>query len=408
MNISTAILTIVMAFLLGTLLGYIYAQSRAHLALERAHEQNEHWKTQAYEANGRLGALEESNRHLQSTIGHEDRAAHLIAPIATRLEDMGARVASLQSAQARQDAALREQLTQAANVNNLLLRETTSLRSALTSVSSRGTWGEVELRRIVEVSGMLPHVDFSSQETLATTTQSSATPSSSSARPDLTIHLPGGAHIAVDAKVPLSSLLKAESIEGCDETSLKAREELLSSHAKALRKHVIDLSKRDYPSEFPGSPRITVLFLPSESLLFQAISHDPSLLEDALALGITPATPSSLLALLRSVAAVWANTRITEEAQEILQLGKNLTSRLQTLSKHLDSLGNALKRSVVSYNKTIASLENRVLVTIRQFDSLDAPTFAAQQLGAEEAQINEITAAELSSVSLPEGATEEN
>ena len=362
---------------------------RAELGLAQADATR--WQAAAAEATGRADVLERENVELSQRARNEQALLRMIEPLSARLKDMTERVASMQAKQAAQDAAVREQLSATASAHRELARETTSLRAALTSVSSRGTWGEVELRRIVESAGMLKHTDFSEQQNVATTNGAGA----SAARPDMTVHLPGGAHIAVDAKVPLTALLKAQEIEGTDQFSEARRSELVAEHARAVRAHVKELAKRDYPAEFPGSPRITVMFLPTESLLSQALADDPTILEDALKSGVAPATPSSLLALLRSVAAVWSSARVTEEAQEILALGRTLVKRIGTVANHVDKLGGSLRSAVSNYNKTIASLNSRLIQTASQFESIETSIETPQTLDGESAHVRSFTAAEI-------------
>ncbi|MDO4888506.1 MAG: DNA recombination protein RmuC [Actinomycetaceae bacterium] len=410
MNVSLVLIVFVaVAFLAaGFVLGYAVALvrigqrdrtevSRSSSQVGAVQEQAAHWQAKAAEATGRAGELERENADLLERAHKDQTIVQMLGPLSARLQDMTDRVAAMQASQAAQDAALREQLTAAVATNRELAKETTSLRAALTSVSSRGTWGEVELRRIVEAAGMMAHVDFSSQQSASKTMRGSASQSDSASRPDLTVHLPGGAHVAVDAKVPLSALLRAQDIDGAEEGAQARRAELVAEHARALRAHVKELARRDYPSEFPGSPRITVLFLPAESLLSEALACDPSLLEDSLAQGITPATPSSLLALLRSIAAVWSSTRITEEAQAVLGLGRKLVQRLGTVAGHMDKLGSSLRSSVDRYNKTVASLESRVLVVARQFESLDVEIVNPRVIESDAAQVRSIAAPELAS-----------
>lgn len=176
--------------------------------------------------------------------------------------------------------------------------------------------------------------------------------------------------------------------------ALKA--ELMSEHAKAMRAHINELAKRDYPAQFPGSPQFTVMFLPAESLLSEALAADAALLEDALRLGITPTSPSSLLALLRAVATIWASAQVTEEAQEIMYLGRTLVQRLNTVASHLDSLGSSLQRSVTAYNRTVASIESRLLVTARSFESIDSPLATPKEVSSEKGQVRHFTSGLLS------------
>jgi DNA recombination protein RmuC len=208
-------------------------------------------------AQARAERLAEENNGLVSRSRADNDIMRAIAPLGRHLEAMEHRVQVMQETQAAQRAELHEQLEANGRGQRELAQETSSLRSVLISTSARGTWGEVELRRVVEAAGMLAHVDFSEQMSTGAVTNSA-----SASRPDLTIHLPGGAHIAVDAKVPLSAILRAQDISGEGAREQAERERLLKEHAKALRAHITTLAKRNYPAEFPGSPQITVMFLP--------------------------------------------------------------------------------------------------------------------------------------------------
>ena len=341
-------------------------------------------------ASARAERLEEENNALIDRARSDQDVMRALAPLAQQLDVMTRRVQGLQDIQVAQRAELHEQMESVGRTQQELARETSALRSALTSTSARGTWGEVELRRIVEAAGMVAHVDFSEQ---LSTAQLSV--SGSASRPDLTIHLPGGSHIAVDAKVPLDAILRAQEISGHDYASETLRSELLAEHAKAVRGHISALAKRNYPADFPGSPQITVMFLPTESLLSEAISTDAALLEDALRMGVTPTSPSSLLALLRAIATVWASTQVTQEAQAIVSLGRTLFERLNVVAGHLDSLGNSLRSSVKNYNKAIGSLESRVLVTAREFASVEVTPRDLHAISADDAQVRQVVAPEL-------------
>lgn len=393
MNVSVSVflLIVLVCLALGFGIGFLLAQVRSARAPQQDAQELARVQANAAASTARAERLEEENNALIDRAKSDQNIMRALAPLAQQLDTMNKRVQGMQETQAAQRSQLHEQLDTATVTQKELAKETHSLRTVLTSNSARGTWGEVELRRIVEAAGMLQHVDFSVQQKT-----SLVSASGSDSRPDLTVHLPGGFHLAVDAKVPLSALLRAQDVTGEDAASRAAREKLVAEHAKAVRAHVNELAKRDYPAEFPGSPYLTVMFMPAESLLSEALKADPTLLEDALAMGIAPTSPSSLLALLRSVATVWSSAKVTEEAQDIMMLGRTLVSRLNTVAGHLDSLGNSLQRSVAAYNKTVASIESRLLVTARSFESIDAPLASPTELSSEKAQVRQFTAGGLS------------
>jgi len=211
----------------------------------------------------------------------------------------------------------------------------------------------------------------------------------------MTILLPGGGKVAVDAKVPLAAYLNAVEIEPVDEESRSRQARLLADHAKAVRAHVNALSKRDYPSEFPGSPQLAVLFMPTESLLAEAVRQDPAILDDAMSKGIALASPATLLALLRTVGASWSSHQVTHEAEQIVSLGKEMLDRLATLAGHLSTLGNSLRSSVKHYNSAIGSLESNLLVTARRFQALDYKGKELTGVTGDDAQVRDITQPEL-------------
>lgn len=330
---------------LGILLGYLLAstQSKAIASAERARSER----------------LEEENNGLIERASRENSILQALAPIGSHLDAMAKRVGQLESAQTAASARISEQLSTATNVSRDLAAATSSLRTALTSTSARGTWGEVELERIVAAAGMLPHVHFETQQVQG-----------SGKRPDLLIHLPGGGQLAVDAKVPLAAYLEAAEIDPVSALDRACRDDLLDQHGKAVMSHVKALAKRDYPAEHPGSPQVTVMFMPTESLLAEAVRSQPTLITDAADLGIALASPASLLALLKTVSATWATSKVTEEATDVLELGRELVARLATFTGYLGDLGSNLTRSVTAYNKAVGSLESRVLATARKFESL--------------------------------------
>jgi len=231
------------------------------------------------------------------------------------------------------------------------------LVSALRAPQVRGRWGEHQLRRIVEASGMLEHCDFQEQV--------SATSEGRQLRPDLVVHLAGGKQVVVDSKAPFSAYLDA--MECRDEASRDAQ---LDLHAKHLRGHVDQLSKKEYWRAFDSTPEFVILFVPADAFLDAALARDASLMEHAFARDIVLATPATLVAMLRTIAYVWRQEALADGAAKVHTLGKEMYGRLATMGGHLSKLGASLSGAVTAYNSTIGSLESRVMVTARKFAEL--------------------------------------
>ncbi|MFC5370663.1 DNA recombination protein RmuC [Arcanobacterium bovis] len=376
-NIPVLMLLLLLTAIAGGLGGYSFAHSRARSRESELSQQLSASREQLLITSGKLERLETENTELIERFGEDSSILQVLSPIVKQLDDVNQQVQRLDQRTIAHNTQVLTHLQNDARVQAELSHTTASLNAALRSTSARGNWGEVQLKRLVEAAGMLERVDFDVQ----TTSAKFAFPASSSAtaapaeksrlRPDAIIHLPGGGHIAIDAKTPMDAFLRAQEIDASQLAGAQERNELLKKHAKAVQSHIQALVKRNYPGDFPDSPQITVMFLPSEGLLAEALEADAALLESALRTGIVPTSPSSLLALLRAVASVWSSAAASEEAREIVNLGRTLVERLNTVVKHLGSLGKSLGSSVDSYNKAIASLESRVLVTARKFDSLD-------------------------------------
>lgn len=382
MEISVPLLLvlILVVLALGVWLGYLIGAARTS---SRSADD----RVTIAQLTARAERLEEENNGLIDRAGRDQNLLQAFSPISARLADMSTKVGQLEKAQVAAASRLGQQLSTTSEASKDLLNVTSSLRSALTSTSARGVWGEAELERIVSSAGMLPHVHFD--------TQASIESNGTRQRPDMLIYLPGDGTIAVDAKVPLSAYLRAAELSDDNPAEREERKRLLQDHAKAVRAHVLALSKRDYPSQFEHSPKITIMFMPTESLLSEAVHANPNLLDEAARLGIALTSPSSLLALLRSVAATWSSSRVTEEASEVLALGKDLVNRLGDLSKHLSTLGTNLSRTVTAYNRSIGTLESRLLVTARNFESLPSDHLEVSQLDKDSDQIRSITRSEL-------------
>ncbi|MEI6806525.1 MAG: DNA recombination protein RmuC [Myxococcaceae bacterium] len=239
----------------------------------------------------------------------------------------------------------------------LLKSETANLAKALSSHSSRGRWGEIQLKRVVELAGMVAHCDF--EEQVVRTTDSETI------RPDLVVKLPGNKCIVVDSKVPLSAYLKAMETENLDLQTI-----LFNEHADQLKKHIQQLAKKSYWKHFQPSPEFVVLFLPGETFLSTALSLQPELMELSAENGVILATPMTLIAMLRAIAFGWRHEASNENAQQIAQKAKELCERLGTLAEYFQKLGRSLGQSVESYNQAMASLESRVLVSARQMTDM--------------------------------------
>jgi DNA recombination protein RmuC len=252
---------------------------------------------------------------------------------------------------------LKEQQQQTLVAAGDVRREAARLARALSRTHQRGSWGEAELRRLVEAAGMLEKVHFDSQATQRT--------ADAHLRPDIVIHLAGGRSIVVDAKAPLDALLQA-----ADEVSNDYSPETLQRHAKALRDHVDALAKRDYSGVVAGSADHVVLYLPAESLLSLALAADPGLLDHAFGKRITLATPTTMMALLRSVAQYWRDEALAENAAKIRDEGIELHNRLGTMAEHLGKLGRSLDAAVQAFNGTVGSFETRVMPASRRFSEL--------------------------------------
>lgn len=317
----------------------------------------------------------------------EHKVLEALAPVKETLRTMQTKVSELEQQRSLQYGALEQQLKESRQFGEELRATTQSLASALSSNSVRGTWGEAQLRRLVEVAGLTAHVDFDTQQTMTTDT--------GVIRPDMIINLPGGKTIVIDAKVPFNSYLEASQIPITATGEQAARRDtLLKAHVKAVRAHVDALSSKNYWTGFDFSPEFVLAFIPSESLLASALEADPTLLDYAFSKRVALASPVNLWAVLKTVAYTWQQQVVTDEAKKLFDLGNELYSRLATMTKHSEDLRKAIESTVKHYNGFVGALETRVLATARKFPGID-PT----KIIAESAEIHEaprpITAAEL-------------
>ena len=304
----------------------------------------------------------------QQEQAERERREHLVlealSPVRETLRTMQQKVTELETQRSEQYGSLSEQLKQAQMSDEQLRATTESLASALRSNSTRGVWGETQLRRVVEAAGLAQYVDFTEQANITT--------DAGLGRPDMVVRLPGNKSIAIDAKVPLEHYIEASAIAITATGEEGARRKtLVDKHVKAVRAHIDALAKKTYWEGFDASPEFVIAFIPSESLLSSALEADPSILDYSFSKRVALASPVNLWAVLKTVAFTWQQQAVTDEAKKLFDLGNALYQRLGTLSGHAEGLRKALERTVDSYNKFANSLETRVLVTARQFPGID-------------------------------------
>jgi len=311
-----------------------------------------------------------------------------LEPVHESLDHLHRLLAGIERDRATAHGELREQVGTVGTTSDRLRQETAALVTALRTPHVRGRWGEVQLRRVVEVAGLLEHCDFVEQP-------SARNDAGAGVRPDLVVTLADGKQVVVDAKVPFAGWI--EAVQATDEV---VRVQRVAEHARQLRTHVDALAARRYPSAFEPSAPFTVLFVPSDGFLITALEAEPGLLEHGFARDVVIATPSTLLALLRTVAYSWRQERLARDATAVLEVGRTVHARLGTLSAHLTKLGAALGSAVGRYNDTVGSYERSVLVASRRFDELGVAESPVQVPPATEATVRTLR-------SVPDPATDE-
>ena len=341
-------------FLVGAAAAWLVARSRSQAERQAGEQVLREGLTEAFKA-AAADALRGNNESFlqlaRTQLTERERAIeHLVAPLKESLERVDGQFRTLDQAR----SALVEQLRTLAEGQQHLRRETGNLATALRAPHVRGRWGEVQLRRVVEATGMLEHCDFVLQ---ATTRDGEG----ALLRPDLVVRLPGGKQVVVDAKVPLTAYLDAW--EADDET---VRAGKLAEHARQVRDHVAKLSAKAYWRQFEPAPDFVVMFLPDEAFLRAAQEQDSSIGEYAWGSNVIPESPTNLFALLRTISSIWQQETIAQSAREVHALGQELYERIATLGGHFAAVGGSLGSAVEHYNRTVGSLESRVLVTGRK------------------------------------------
>lgn len=342
---STHVLALVAGLLLGAAFTWLLVRARYVAPLAAAGAERDALRSRVEDLRGRDEA--------------DDAVTAVLAPLASALTRVERQVGVLERDRVEQFGELGERLGEVSATTRRLHEETASLAGSLNSSTTRGVWGETQLRRILEHAGLLARCDFDEQV-------SGTTRAGVAVRPDVVVHLPGGKCLVVDAKAPLTAFLAAQGTDVDDAD----RAGLLRSHATSLRGHVDTLAKKEYWTAFETSPELVVCFVPSDATLAAALGSDPALYDHALGRGVVLASPATLLALLRTVAYAWRQESLTENARELLELGHDLYARLGTLGGHVSKMGASLRRSVETYNGLVGALESRVLVTARRMHDL--------------------------------------
>src|ERR1700749_320500 len=348
---SMTVFALLAGIAIGVALGYLLARNRLGTAAATATER-------ARAAQERAAILEraaaERTALADGQLAQGFDVKPLVAPMRETLARVEQQLRESDVARARSHAELAQQVEFTRRGAEQLREQTQSLVTALRRPEARGRWGEIQLRRVVELAGMAAHVDFDEQVIVE-----------GGLRPDMVVRLAGGKNVIVDSKVSLSAYLEAAST--ADEGVRDAR---LAAHARHLKAHVDQLASKAYWSALPETPEFVVMFVPGEAFLAPALDQDPGLLEHALSRRVHIATPTTLVSMLRTVQYAWQQEKLSENARAVFDLGRELYDGLSGLGRHLERVGKSLTATVTSYNAAVGSLETRVLVSARKLSAL--------------------------------------
>jgi DNA recombination protein RmuC len=340
-----------------------------------------------------LQRAEEDRKERETREREESRLIAELAPVKDRLEQMQISVKALEKERTEQFGTIQEQLKNAIASDDQLRKTTQALSQALSSNAIRGVWGETQLRKLVELAGLIKHADFNEQATFST--------DSGAGRADLIINLPGGKSLAIDSKVPFNSYQEASAIsELAEGDEAKRRSDLITAHVKAVKGHIDALSGKEYWTGLNASPDFVIAFVPSESLLSAALDADPALLEYAFKKNVALASPVSLFSVLKTINYIWRQNVDESSVRNMIKLGKELYERIGKIAEHAEKLGRSITSTVKDYNVFVSSLETRVLVTARKLNDLDENQLGTEEISSPpplESAPERITASELQS-----------
>jgi DNA recombination protein RmuC len=355
---------LIIGLVVGAIAGFAIATSRAktaHVTPVKTFEvEFAAAQARVEELQRQVAQLEQQRVAREEKERQENRLVNELAPVKENLRLMQEAVQKMETERVQQVTDLKTALRQTLESDELLRKQTSSLASALSSNSVRGVWGEAQLRKLVELAGLLKHADFDEQATIT------------AGRADMIINLPGGKQLAIDSKVPYNSYQEASQISPLAEGVEAAhRAELIKAHVKAVRKHIDDLSTKAYWTALNASPDFVVCFIPSESLLSASLDADPSLLEYAFSKNVAMASPVSLFSVLKTINFIWRQNVDENQVRSMIRLGQELYERVGKIADLADKLGRSILGSVNAYNAFASSFESRFLVTARKLNDLD-------------------------------------
>lgn len=390
---------LIVGLLVGAIAGFAVASARSRTAQSQPAKTFEvefaaaQARAQALEA--QVAQLEAQRLSREEKDRQENRLINELAPVKENLRQMQEAVQKMETERVQQVSDLKTALRATLESDELLRKQTSSLASALSSNSVRGVWGEAQLRKLVELAGLLKHADFDEQATIT------------AGRADMIINLPGGKQLAIDSKVPYNSYQEASQISPLAEGAEAAhRAELIKAHVKAVRKHIDDLSTKAYWASLNASPDFVVCFIPSESLLSASLDADPSLLEYAFSKNVAMASPVSLFSVLKTINFIWRQNVDENQVRSMIKLGQELYERVGKIAELADKLGRSILGSVNAYNAFASSFESRFLVTARKLNDLDENQLGTSTVDAP--RVIEDAPKQLTSAEATQGVDEQN